>query len=773
MDDACLYAVAEAGKQESSRELDVVSNYLIHRKPPTWYSKATTNESNNQRSRGLPMSPSLGSRYSKPRHDSSLPQPWNNTSYGTLSSSNAADVLNSMVGLGDIPPKLKLFLSVKAPVVTPPAAEEYSPELPDYFLPFPDHLEERDLEYLRSKGAFVTPSPHLGNEIIRCYVEYMHPYMPLLDAERLLQMSRSASAMTPVPKYSLLLFQCVMFAAVAFVDEELVKQHGYDSLKCARKDFYLRTRRYQTLYDMDFESDRLTLVQSLLLMSLWCDNPDAHKQSWHWSGIAISLAQMIGLNRDPAALQIPPEQKTLRKRIWWCCFMRDRLISLGMSRPMRIRDGDFDTPFLRVEDFGPNGHAMSPVVSSESCHRSTGSSLTEIFIANLNLCVIVGSVLSAQYSTLREPSKAFLRSDGHTNTGGFAMLLPIPKSKSDECTNEHLVSAADLLDANLAEWLGSLPTSAHLLRQLSTFPRSNSAVEADHSQNLRAAAVDTQPSSIVVQCALVHMSYNTAVSALHRPRCQRPSSNLRVIEAANAISSICARLNERCLARYLPVNAITMLVPSIISNALILKSAMSKNRTPQGANLIDGDVEHTKRALNEVVISLSSLNQAYVGADVVISFVDAFLSSLKLKVVLSPNGNILPQTTGHQRLQVISMDNSSEMSHTAQALLPAATSQSASRPASKPEQPERSPDTALRRDSTNADINSYPGINMSEEWATSSTGLHGLSSESGQDSWFGMSDLSAFHGETPGHDLIADGMSGVFDWSNFNFDWPI
>lgn len=443
---------------------------------------------------------------------------------------------------------------------------------------------------------------------------------------------------------------------------------------------------------------------------------------------------------------------------------------------MRIRDGDFDTPVLMVEDFGPSGHTMFPVIenkcplSVESCHQPTGLSLTEIFIANLNLCAIVGSILSAQYSTLREPSKTFLGSGGHTNGGGFAMLLPISKNSLEEPVHEHLDSAADLLDTKLAEWVGSLPLSAHLLRQLTGFPTSVSAVETDRSQNSRAATDDTQPSCIVVQCALVHMSYNTAVSALHRPRSQRSTSKLRVAEAANAISSICARLNERGLARYLPVNAITMLVPSIISNALTFRSSMSKKRSSQPLKIIDRDVEHTRRALNEVLISLSSLNRAYVGADVVISFVDTFLSSLRLKVVQSRTGNILPSAAGPQRLQVTSMDNSTELLPKPQPTHPAEASCPSSPPASEDE---RSVNMALRRDSANDGISPYMGFNMFEEWATSSTGLHGGFSDSSENAWFGVSDFPDFDGNLASHGIIADDVGDVFNWSSFNLDWPI
>ncbi|OQU96910.1 Fungal specific transcription factor domain-containing protein [Cladophialophora immunda] len=727
------------------------------KKPPSWYSKAAPTGNSDIRLRQPPKDPSFGLA------NSGFPRPCNHASTDSLPSSNTADVLNSMVGLGDIPPKLGFLLSVQAPAVESQTVEKPTKELPGCFVPHPGHLDTRDLEYLRDKGAFCVPSVRLRLEIIRCYVQYMHPYMPLLDADKLLHILLSDATACPVAKYSLLLFQCVMFAGVAFVDETFVKEDGYDNLKAARKSFYLRTR---LLYDADYESDSLTLVQSLLLMSLWCDNPDAHKQCWHWTGIAISLAQTMGLNRDPAPLQIKSERKTLRKRVWWSCFMRDRLISLGMSRPMRIRGDDFDTPLLTPEDFGPNGEVMSPMmdqerpVSSKSSHQHPGLSLTEIFLSNVKLCMIMGSIMSAQYSTLRKPSKAFLQSGGTTSLGGFAMLLPISGNAPDEAACERPSSTADLLDTMLAEWVGSLPPSAHLLRQLIDHPLGKSCLETNHSQNVDDTRADPPPSSIVVQCALVHMSYNTAVSALHRPRSHLPASNLRVAEAAAAIANICAQLNERALARYLPVNAITMLVPSIISNALALKSARLGDRRHQHIVTVAQDAERAKGALNEVLLCLCSLRQAYAGADVVLSFVDALFSSLGLTVVESPTNNALPPAQKRKRIEVSFRENLAESYPAAQIPLPRETSYMSS-------------SSGNEAGSTNQDTLPYMGFNMFQEWVDSNTGGGMSVGAPAENAWYGASDLSSFGGNPRSYGIGPDDMGDIFDWSSFNLDWPL
>ena len=89
----------------------------------------------------------------------------------------------------------------------------------------------------------------------------------------------------------------------------------------------------QVLYDFDYEVDRVSLVQSLLLMTYWYETPDDQKDTWHWMGVAITLAHTIGLHRNPEKSNMEPSKKKLWKRVWWSCFMRDRLVALGMRRP--------------------------------------------------------------------------------------------------------------------------------------------------------------------------------------------------------------------------------------------------------------------------------------------------------------------------------------------------------------------------------------------------------------------------------------------------------
>lgn len=99
----------------------------------------------------------------------------------------------------------------------------------------------------------------------------------------------------------------------------------------------------------------MVILQSLLLLTSSNYSYADGKDSWYWLGLAISLAFRIGLHRSlphpPSEMSIGKEQGRFQRRIWWTCFVRDRLLALTEGKQTRIRKEDFEIEMIRVEDF--------------------------------------------------------------------------------------------------------------------------------------------------------------------------------------------------------------------------------------------------------------------------------------------------------------------------------------------------------------------------------------------------------------------------------------
>ncbi|KAI1618989.1 transcriptional regulatory protein [Exophiala viscosa] len=461
--------------------------------------------------------------------------------------------------------------------------------LPPFIKPISPRLASEDLEYLQKKGAFIVPEPGLRNELLRCYVQYVHPYLPLIDLQDFLGTVQKDQ---PTDTVSLLLFQAVMFAATAYIDMRYLVAQGYMTRKAARKSFF---QRVKLLYDFDYEIDRVTVVQGVLLMTYWYENPDDPKDVWHWLGVAISVARTIGLNCDTSnAPLMSMQQRRLWKRIWWCCFMRDRLIAIGMRRPMRINKGDFDVPMLGLSDFETEPLPTELTRLLGGCPAvkdiSTRVTLAKMCMALADLCMCITQVLAVQYSTLGHKIGA---------TQETTMRLVPKKSAADPC---------DVIrcDGELEEWYKNLSPS---LRFFAPGSRDCPSTNDGDIINLHRA--------------LLTGIYLTAVSALHRPQILpsaptvvvapelRELSKRKVREAADDITNMYRDLFAHDLIRFLPNTGVTCLLPAIIIHLLDIKSTDAAVR------------QASIRKFQFCMQALQRLREMYASADFSFSFLDA------------------------------------------------------------------------------------------------------------------------------------------------------
>ncbi|KPM41340.1 Cutinase transcription factor 1 beta [Neonectria ditissima] len=487
--------------------------------------------------------------------------------------------------------------------------ETNNAKLPAFLRPLPSKIAAEDVKYLHIKGALSLPTLPLQNALLQAYVEYVHPYMPLMDLNNFLSIIHTRDGRNG--QTSLFLYQAVMFAASAFVDMKYLREGGYTTRKAARKSFFQKTR---LLYDFDYESDRLVLVQALLLMTYWYETPDDQKDTWHWMGVAISLAHTIGLHRNPGSTSMTPAKQKLWKRIWWSCFMRDRLIALGMRRPTRIKDEDFDVPMLEESDFEievlPDDNTVIPPSCTLVRDIEMQRELAIMCIAKAQLCVCISHMLKAQYSVLiRDKMKP------ENTTNSTMMLFPNKQLDNVESVTE--------VDHELMAWAESLPTCCQY-------------------RTLTPLDVKDGRSTIAVQRTLLHMVYYTTISALHRPQflpsspLQAPTtsrqvqdmSRLRVRDAAMHITRMATELHQCRLERFLPTTGVTVILPAMIIHLLEMKNPAPQSR------------ERATRGFRQCMRVMEKLREVYAAADYATGFLDAALR----KAAIDINANIAPST---------------------------------------------------------------------------------------------------------------------------------
>jgi hypothetical protein len=326
-------------------------------------------------------------------------------------------------------------------------------------------------------------------------------------------------------------------------------------------------------------------------------------------GVAISLAHTIGLHRNPETTSIPPLKQKLWKRIWWSCFMRDRLIALGMRRPTRIKDEDFDVPMLTENDFEIQVLPENNTIINSDCtlmrDLAMQRELAILCIYKAKLCVCISRMLKAQYSVLIRDK---MKPDNTTNS--TMMLFP-----NKGLDNVESVGAVDL---ELMAWSESLPTCCQY----------RSLTPLDLADN---------KATVAVQRTLLHMVYYTTVSALHRPqflpasplhaptasRQVQDTSRMKVRDAAMHITRMATELHHLRLERFLPTTGVTVILPAMIIQLLDLKnpSVEARNRAMHG--------------FRQCMRVMLKLREIYAAADYATGFLDAAMRKAAIDLDLN------------------------------------------------------------------------------------------------------------------------------------------
>jgi hypothetical protein len=163
-------------------------------------------------------------------HGSRYPSIWPSPRAST--SANTAPAQTPTASFGEASRTTQFLNSLEEPDV--------ASQLPPFIRPLPAKIAPEDVNYLHMKGALTLPGTTLQNALLRAYVEYVHPYMPLMELHDFLGAINSADGLCG--QVSLFLYHAVMFAGTAYVDIKHLKDSGYPSRKAARKVYFQKTR---------------------------------------------------------------------------------------------------------------------------------------------------------------------------------------------------------------------------------------------------------------------------------------------------------------------------------------------------------------------------------------------------------------------------------------------------------------------------------------------------------------------------------------------------
>ncbi|KAJ5477102.1 hypothetical protein N7539_007246 [Penicillium diatomitis] len=429
--------------------------------------------------------------------------------------------------------------------------------LPGFLDPLPPHMSRNSIESLRMNGVFDLPSERLKHALLETFFESVLPSMPILEWQDFLRSIHDESGSQGT--VSLLLYSAVMFSATTFVHVDHLLEAGYNSRKEAHEAFFQRTKM---LYKSNYESDPITIIQTLLLMTLRLDTADGH-DSRHWVKAAITVSRSIGLFHELFLTPNVGYSPKLWKRIAWACYMVDSIIALRLRCRTAIDQAEFSHLPLAEQDFEVSDISPSldtPTDFPGGCtlvrNVQAQLDLAKICISTARLCICIHSILDLQgkQSMCAVPSPM-----SPTGTTGIDMTTP---TTLDNYTRQ----ICSLVQTDLADWANTLPPPCQAQPQFPSL--------GPHSPTTN--NTDKDDLTVVLHRNILHMIFYTTIAVFHQ---SQPflSSQSCVQLAASQISRITSELYQLNLQHRLPVIGVTAILVALIIHVSDMKKASSSS----------------------------------------------------------------------------------------------------------------------------------------------------------------------------------------------------
>lgn len=253
-------------------------------------------------------------------------------------------------------------------------------------------LDSVELEILKIRGAFLLPDQDLALDLINTYFEHVHPLMPVICRTDFMNKFNDPNDNPP-----LMLLQAVLLCGCRISRNPLLlDSNNSNNLACLT--FF---RRAKALYETNYESDPIAIVQTLILIGTYWEGPeDVTKNSFYWTRVAIGLAQGFGFHRDVSKSPLSQNEKKVWRRVWWSLFEKDRNVAIAFGRPVVIDLNDCDVPMLTIDDFDENDPEQG-IVSPYPVNEKHAL----YFIHLVKLAEITGIILRHQYTVKAEAMK--------------------------------------------------------------------------------------------------------------------------------------------------------------------------------------------------------------------------------------------------------------------------------------------------------------------------------------------------------------------------------
>lgn len=205
----------------------------------------------------------------------------------------------------------------------------------------PSHLSQQELALMESKGAFTRCAPRAERALVAIFLDKIYRMYAVVNRQEFLDEYNAE-------KTPWILLHAVCFISSIYAPVSLLHSCGFTDSAEARSTFY---NRGKILFDLNYERNKLVLVQAQILFSFYVGRPGDLWYAHAWIGMAVTTAETLGMHRTMTIWNMPEKDKSLFRRLFWILFNRDASIAALFGRTPRVNIEHCDKEIPCIADF--------------------------------------------------------------------------------------------------------------------------------------------------------------------------------------------------------------------------------------------------------------------------------------------------------------------------------------------------------------------------------------------------------------------------------------
>jgi hypothetical protein len=198
-----------------------------------------------------------------------------------------------------------------------------------------------------------------------------------------------------------------------------------------------KTARHMVFDEINAGVSSIPTIQSLLLLSAQECSYGNSTQAWSYSGLALRLMDHMGIlvdgRRYPGTVRLSDEDVEIRQRVYWSCYVWDKIISLYLGRSPSMQHTGASPPEIMCKPSDPVARTTltDRIVADDSAENElwmpfgatrgesweyppTTAHSASCFISICQLSLIFNEILIHMYDPLMQNTESEMQDCLHT-----------------------------------------------------------------------------------------------------------------------------------------------------------------------------------------------------------------------------------------------------------------------------------------------------------------------------------------------------------------------